>query len=361
MCRGIRNQLHDTIIPPPTHTHAMANETAGNSTKDEDGGPARVNPWVQYYLDSTAAALWTRPTHVADTTSHVLPATPPTGPIPAHSPPSAAHQPAFYHHHHPPPPPPPQSHPTYQPPQYQHYPAHHHPPTMYYSTAPAPSPPLAPSPLFPPTTPPPHSASPTHFAPHQHSPTWPPPSPTSTDPTTSAPPAQLNPTNYLLSLASISLAVLQPFLFYQATGSPSASAALRRSTPAALVPKAITSVLITLFISCVMIPAFLTATAVAWARSGKQQALRDMREVVLVVHSRWMGDDLKHITRPLAQGLTLLGNVIEHAPSVRLTPGMIRAAIQGVGPSTGLRDQVVQRVMRVAATGAPNVAVLVHI
>ncbi|KAJ3365456.1 hypothetical protein GGF32_009314 [Allomyces javanicus] len=159
-------------------------------------------------------------------------------------------------------------------------------------------------------------------------------------------PTGLLPTNYLLSIASVTVAFLQPFVHYanrhqdarrahavQAARSgaatpvgvmaptgalattPSASPptvpARGRTTPA---PVLVSSIVVAAVLAVFLVPAVLTAITVSWTRFGRQHVLRELREAALVAHVRWATGEMRPIAMPMAHALQLCAAIIDRAP-----------------------------------------------
>ncbi|KAI9216399.1 hypothetical protein BC828DRAFT_393635 [Blastocladiella britannica] len=188
------------------------------------------------------------------------------------------------------------------------------------------------------------------------------------------------------------MAILQPFLAYQSTSLERASAVREHrrqsrknsggggassstnthqnglaATPAllpTLVPLAASSLLIWVFLLSVMLPAFLTATTVAWARQGRRRAARDVREVVLVVQSRYIGGsdgsgppELQRVARPMAQVLGVVATVLDAAHPAAAVAALRNAAVTAGLPVDGaVRGAVaLARAAAVATSGVDGV------
>ncbi|KAJ3372031.1 hypothetical protein GGF31_002293 [Allomyces arbusculus] len=158
------------------------------------------------------------------------------------------------------------------------------------------------------------------------------------------------PTNYLLSIASVTVAFLQPFVHYAnrhqdarraqmqvaarsgvatpvgamtptgtlaatpSTGSPTVPAR-RGTTPA---PVLVSSMVVAAVLAVFLVPAVLTAITVSWTRFGRQHVLRELREAALVAHVRWATGEMRPIAMPMAHALQLCAAIIDRTPYLAL-------------------------------------------
>ncbi|KAL7754189.1 hypothetical protein RI367_000170 [Sorochytrium milnesiophthora] len=110
-----------------------------------------------------------------------------------------------------------------------------------------------------------------------------------------------NSNNYLLSLARISLAVAAPFITY-----------LRYSrSPFAQI---VASMLLAGFLLFIAIPSFATGMAISFARSGREQVLKDLQETLIATNSAWMLDEARRLSGPMSQALQVCMRLVLMAP-----------------------------------------------
>ncbi|KNE55257.1 hypothetical protein AMAG_01170 [Allomyces macrogynus ATCC 38327] len=155
------------------------------------------------------------------------------------------------------------------------------------------------------------------------------------------------PTNYLLSIASVTVAFLQPFVHYAnrhqdvrraqtarssaatpvgvmtpmgalattSSANPPTVPARRGTTPA---PVLVSSFVVAAVLAVFLVPAVLTAITVSWTRFGRQHVLRELREAALVAHVRWATGEMRPIAMPMAHALQFCAAIIDRAPYLAL-------------------------------------------